>query len=431
MQFGDAYRSRLTTAHDAIDLIQDGDHILVPTAVGEPPTILAALADRATERRDVSLAQTLPLRPYGFNTPELREHVRYRPLFLGGTTRGGAHQGWIDYIPSHFSEMPELVRRGQLPCDVVVAMASPMDEHGFFAISLGTDYTMAGIALARAVILEVNPNVPYTFGECHVHVSQVTAIVESEDPLLELPHAPVGEVERAIGAYVADLIPDGATVQMGIGGIPNAVVEQLLDKQDLGVHTEMMGDGILTLIEAGVVTNVRKNVHRGKMLATFALGSAALYRFMDRNPALEMHPVDTTNDPYLAAQNHNLHSINSTIEIDLLGQCASETIGARPFSGTGGQADFVRAAVRSPGGKSFIVTPATAKGGEVSRIVPVLSAGAHVTTHKNETNYVVTEYGVAQLRGLSNRERAAALIGLAHPDHRDRLHEEAGKLGLA
>jgi acyl-CoA hydrolase len=258
----------------------------------------------------------------------------------------------------------------------------------------------------------------------------VTALVESSDDLFELPAPPISDVELAIGRHVAEMIPDGATLQIGIGGIPDAVVQQLSHKNDLGVHTEMFGDGILRLLEAGNITNQRKNVHHGKMLATFALGSRRLYEYMHRNPSLEMYPVDVTNDPVLAGQNDNLHSINGTLQVDFMGQCGSESLGYRPYSGTGGQFDFVRAANRSHGGKAFIVVPSTARNGTVSRIAPTLSPGTYVTTGKNDVNYVVTEYGVAQLRGRSARERARSLISIAHPDFRDELTEEASRMHL-
>jgi acyl-CoA hydrolase len=315
--------------------------------------------------------------------------------------------------------------------DVVFSMASPMDADGNFSLSLGTDYTLAAVAKARAVVLEVNPNVPMARGNCKVHISQVAALVESSEPVLEVGLPKIGPVQQAIGKYVADLIPDGATLQIGYGGIPDAVVMQLTGKHDLGVHTEMIGDGILTLVEAGVITNQRKNYLPGKMIATFALGSGKLYRYMHDNPAIEMHPVDFTNDPFLAGQNDNLHAINATLQIDLLGQCGSETLGAMPWSGTGGQADFVRAANRSRGGKAFIVLPSTAKDDTITRIVPTLTPGTHVTTGKNDINYVVTEYGVAQLRGKSAKQRAGELIAIAHPAFRAELTEQAKRMHLA
>jgi len=309
-------------------------------------------------------------------------------------------------------------------------MASPMDAHGYFSISLGADYTMAAMAKARAVVLEVNPHVPFAYGNCHVHLSQVAALVESSEAVLEVGLPRIGAVQEAIGKFVADLIDDGSTLQIGYGGIPDAVVMQLTHKQDLGIHTEMIGDGILTLVESGAVTNRRKNYLPGKMVATFALGSAKLYRFMDRNPALEIHPVDFTNDPGLAGRNDKLIAINATLQIDLLGQCGSESLGFLPYSGTGGQSDFVRAANRSRGGKSFIVLPSTAKDDAISRIVPVLAPGTHVSTSKNDIDHVVTEFGVAQLRGKSARQRARELIGIAHPAFRAELAAQAGRMNL-
>ncbi|MCU0283064.1 MAG: hypothetical protein MUD13_04070 [Candidatus Nanopelagicales bacterium] len=422
------YEQLRTDPADAVALVRDGDTVVLPIGAGEAPALLAALSERRHALHDVSVFQLLPLARAGYFDPETVEHVRHTTAFLSPTSRSGAAAGWIDFTPAHFSEMPELFRRGLLPCDVVFARASTMDEHGFFSLGLSADYTMAAISRARAVVLEVNPQVPFCFGECHVHVSQVAALVESTDPVVELPHPPLGEVELAIGQHVAGLIPDGATLQIGIGAIPDAVVQQLGDRNDLGVHTEMFGDGILALLEAGVITNRRKNLHTGKMLATFALGSAHLYDSMHRNPALEMHPVDVTNDPMLAGMNDRLHAINGTLAVDLLGQCGSESLGAVPYSGTGGQVDFVRAANRSRDGKAIIVLPSTAKAGAVSRIVPTLPVGTHVTTGKNDVDFVVTEFGVAQLRGRSARERARALIAIAHPDHRDQLTESAAAL---
>ena len=426
-----AYAQCRRSAADAVALVRDGDSIIVPTGVGEPPALLAALSDRRRSLHGVRVSQILALRPYAYLDPATVDHVRHVAFFYGGATRAGGQAGWIDFIPNHFSEIPGLIERGQIPADVVFTMASPMDAHGYFSISLATDYTLAAIRQARTVVLEVNPQVPFAHGNCHVHISQVAALVESEEPLLEVGLPRIGPVQEAIGGQVAELIEDGSTLQIGYGGIPDAVVMQLTKKHDLGIHTEMIGDGILTLIDSGAVTNRRKNYRPGKMVATFALGSRRLYKFLDRNPVLEMHPVDTTNDPALAGLNDKLVAINATLQIDLLGQCGSESLGALPYSGTGGQADFVRAANRSRGGKAFIVLPSTARNDTVSRIVPVLSPGTHVSTGKNEVNYVVTEYGVAQLRGQSARQRAAALIGIAHPGFRDQLAEQARRLGLA
>lgn len=430
MNVQDLYRSKRLGANDALGHLRNGDFIIVPTGVGEPPALLTALSEQRRRFRDVKVGQILAVRKFGYFDPETVEHVRHVSFFYGAASRPGGQAGWVDFIPSYFSEMPALIERGQIPADVVFALASPMDAHGYFSLSLGADYTMTAVAKARAVVLEVNPHVPYAYGNCRVHISQVAALVEDETPVLEVGLPSIGPVQEAIGKYVADMIDDGSTLQIGYGGIPDAVVMQLTAKRDLGVHTEMIGDGILTLIEAGAVTNRRKTHHAGKSIATFALGSKKLYQHMDRNPALEMHPVDVTNDPYEAARNDKLCAINATLQIDLLGQCGSESLGPLPYSGTGGQSDFVRAANRSRDGKAFIVLPSTAKGDSISRIVPTLTPGTHMSTSKNDINYVVTEFGVAQLRGKSAKQRAQELIAIAHPDFRSELREQARKLQL-
>ncbi|UOD27799.1 acetyl-CoA hydrolase/transferase family protein [Massilia violaceinigra] len=422
------YQQKLTTPFDALRLVRDGDMIVVPTGVGEPPALLTALSDQRQQFSDVKVAQILAMRKFGYFDQDSAHHVRHASLFFGGASRASGQGGWCDFIPNYFSELPGLFEQGLTPADVVFAMASPMNEHGFFSLSLAVDYTMAAIAKARAIVLEVNPNVPFAHGQCHVHVSQVTALVESSDPILEVGLPKIGAVQEAIGKYVADMIDDGSTLQIGYGGIPDAVVMQLTSKHDLGIHTEMIGDGILTLIESGAVTNRKKTFMPGKMVATFALGSHKLYKFLHHNPMIEMHPSNFTNDPYLAAQNDSLMTINATLQIDLLGQCGSESIAHLPYSGTGGQVDFVRAGNRSRGGKSFIVLPSTAKDNTISRIVPTLTPGTHATTSKNDINYVVTEYGVAQLRGKSAKQRAQALIAIAHPDFRASLRAEANRM---
>ena len=424
------YETKRTSAAEALSQLRDGDFIIVPSGAGEPPSLLNALSEQRTRFRDIKVAQILALRKYGYFDCDTTAHVRHVALFFGGASRAAGQAGWADFIPAYFSELPQLIERGQIASDVVFSMASPMDQHGYFSLSLGADYTMAAVQKARAVVLEVNPNVPFAHGQCHVHISQVTALVESDQPVIEVGLPKIGPVQEAIGKYVADMIDDGATLQIGYGGIPDAVVMQLAGKNDLGIHTEMIGDGILKLVESGAVTNRRKTFLPGKMVATFALGSKRLYDFMHHNPMLEMHPVNYTNDPYIAGQNDRLMAINASLQVDLLGQCGSESIAHLPYSGTGGQVDFVRAANRSRGGKAFIVLPSTAKDGTISRIVPTLAPGTHVTTGKNDVNYVVTEFGVAQLRGKSAKQRAEELINIAHPDFRAELRAAARKIQL-
>ena len=430
MTVQEQYAAKRMSAAEAIRHVHNGDTIVVPTAVAEPPALLTALSDHRRDFHDVKVSQILAVRKMGYLDPTTAQHVRHVAYFFSGATRPGFHEGVVDFRPSYFSEMPQLIERGLMPAEVVFTQASPMDQHGYFSLGLAADYTMAAIRKARAVILEVNENVPYAFGNNQVHISEVTALVENNEPVLEVGLPAIGPVQEAIGKYVADMIEDGSTLQIGYGGIPDAVVMQLTHKHDLGIHTEMIGDGILTLIESGAVTNRRKNYLPGKMVATFALGSKKLYNWIDRNPSFEMHPVDFTNDPYLAGLNDNLVSINATLEIDFLGQCGSESLGPIPYSGTGGQSDFVRAANRSKGGKSFIVLPSTAKNDTISRIVPTLTPGTHVSTSKNDINYVVTEFGVAQLRGKTAKERTRALISIAHPKFRDELTETAKKMHL-
>ncbi len=430
MSFQTDYNAKRMSAGDAAGLVQNSDTIVVGTAVGEPPKLLAALSDRRRELKGVRVSQILALKKYDYYDAATAHNVRHAAYFLGGGSRAGAQEGWTDFVPCNFSDVPSMIERRQTPADVLFSMASPMDDKGYFTLGLAPCYSMAAAKVARAIVLEVNPNVPTTFGNCRIHISNVTGLTESTDALTEVGLPKIGPVQEAIGKYVADLIPDGATLQIGYGGIPDAVVQQLAHKHDLGIHTEMVGDGILSLVEAGAVTCGRKNFHAGKILATFALGSKKLYQFMHQNPMLEMHPADVTNDPYSAGQNDNLHAINATLQVDLLGQCGSESLGYTPYSGTGGQSDFVRAANRSNGGKAFIVVPSTAKNDTISRIVPVLSPGTFVTTSKNDVNYVVTEFGVAQLRGKSAKQRAEALIAIAHPNFRAELRAQAVHMKL-
>ena len=428
MSIRSEFETKLVDAATAVSQVLDGDTIVVPIGGGEPPTLLEALSDRRHELLGVTVFQLLGLRSFDYFDETTTEHIRYATPFIGSASRGPVNEGWADFVPAHFSEIPGMIRSGALASDVVFAQVSPMDEHGYFALGLGTDYTMAAISRARSVVIEVNDQVPFTYGDCHVHISQVEAVVESTYPLLTLPPAHVGEVEHAIARNVAELIPDGVTLQIGIGGIPDAVVAQLMTKNDLGLHTEMLGDGPLALIEAGVITNNNKNINRGKAVATFALGSEKLYTWMDRNPGIEMRPVDEVNSPPMASRNDNLHSINSTMALDLLGQCASEGVGTRTYSGSGGQFDFIRSANISKGGRSIIAMPATAKGGSLSTIVVTHQPGTPVTALRNDINYVCTEFGTARLRGASLRDRAEQLIAIAHPDFRDELTEQAREL---
>ncbi len=420
------YQQKLCTPAQAANIVNSGDHLCFPICAGEPTLFVKALAARKTELQGVVVNQQHHLCP-DYLTPESTPHIRVNSWFTSHVSRQGVQDGWIDFIPNYFHEVPKLLRE-YWPVDVAGTVVSPMDEHGFFTCSLSVAYTMEAIKKAKKVVVQVNPFAPRTHGNCLIHISEVDCVIECADPLIELKIPPMSEVEEAIGNHIAALIEDGSTLQLGIGGIPNAVCKALMAKKDLGIHTEMITDGMVDLILSGAVNNSRKNTHRGKTIGTFALGTKRLYEFMNENPSIEMHPVDYTNDPYNIGKNDKVVSINATIEVDLLGQCCSESLGYKQWSGTGGQADFVRGANISRDGKSFITTAATAKKGTVSSIVPTLQAGAVVTTGKNDVDYVVTEFGVAKLRGQTARQRALNLINIAHPDFRDALLLEARKM---
>ena len=346
----------------------------------------------------------------------------YKRQFLGGSSREAAAQGRADFTPSFFFEIPRLFST-TLPVDVAMVMVSPPDENGMCSLGVSVDYTQEAVRRAKLVIAQVNPQMPYTGPHSLVPATALDCIVEWDAPLIELAPPKIGEVERAIGGHCASLVPDGATLQLGIGAIPDAVLLFLEGKKDLGIHSEMFSDGVVKLAEAGVINNTRKSLHPGKFEVAFLMGTRRLYDFVDHNPDVELRPVDYINNPFIIAQNDNLISINSCVQVDLMGQVASETIGPKQISGVGGQVDFVRGASASRGGVSIMAMPSTVKG-KLSKIVPLLDEGAAVTTSRNDVDYVVTEYGVAHLKGETLRQRARNLIAVAHPDFQDGLKEE-------
>ncbi|HEX5367204.1 MAG TPA: acetyl-CoA hydrolase/transferase C-terminal domain-containing protein [Acidimicrobiales bacterium] len=408
-------------ADAVLDHVTDGADIIVPLANGEPVTVVDALEEGARAQRfsDVRVHQMHVLhdRPYlhGLMPGALR-HVSY---FLSHVTRPAFYDRACELVPNNFSEVPRLLRE-TTRCSLVVAAAAPMDRHGYFSLGTNCDYVAPFIGRAP-FFLEVNERMPRTFGRNQVHVSQVVGWTEVDRPLVELHPEPTDEVDHAIATLVAERVPDGATIQAGIGSIPNALLEHLRDHRDLGIHTELLSDGLIDLVDRGVVTGTRKRLRTGKIVATFALGTSALYDFLDQNPAVEMLPVDYVNDPRIIGQEKRFVSINATTEVDLVGQCASETVAGRYWSSSGGQADFARGAMFSPRGRAFVVLPSTARGGTVSRIRAELTPGSMVTTIKNTVDQVVTEFGVAEMRGRSISERARALIAVAHPRFRDEL----------
>ena len=424
--FQQEYRQKLCSPQDAASLVRSGDHLCFPLFAGEPTLFVRALAVRKRELEGVVVNQQHHLCPDYF-TEDSIPHIRVNAWFTSHVSRAAVQKGWADFVPNNFHEVPKLLRE-YWPIDVVGTVASPMDEHGFFTCSLSVGYTMEAIKKAERVVVQVNPHAPRTHGNCHIHLSEVDHIIECNEPIVEQPAPGITPIEEAIGGYLAERIEDGSTLQLGFGGIPNAVSRALLTKKDLGIHTELLTDGMVDLMLAGAVNGSRRTIHRGKTLATFAIGTKRLYDFMHDNPMIEMHPVDYVNDPFVIGRNDNMVSINATIEVDLLGQCCSESFGHLQWSGTGGQADFVRGANISRGGKSFITTASTAKHGMVSCIVPTLTPGASVTTSKNDVDHVVTEFGVAKLRGQTARQRALNLIDIAHPDFRSELREAARKM---
>ncbi len=425
------YHERMTTAEDAVRVIQSGQRVFLTGNCSVPQTLVRALVQRARagEIEDVELVQVLTVGDAEYVSPDLEGRIRVNTLFISANVRQAVHEGRADFTPIFLSEIPALFRSGELPLDVALIHVSPPDEHGFCSFGIEVGITKPAAESARIVIAEVNDRMPRTLGDSFIHVSKIDYFVPVSYPLPELPQGQPGEVQKRIAEHIAELIPDGATLQLGIGGIPDAVLLYLEDKRDLGIHTELFSDGVVTLVEKGVITNERKTLHRGKIIAGFVLGSQKLYDFVDNNAMVEFHPTDYVNDPFVIAQNDNMVAINSAIEVDLTGQVCADSIGHRFYSGVGGQVDFIRGAARSKGGKPIIALPSTAKGGTISRIVATLKPGAGVTTTRNDVHYVVTEYGVAYLHGKTIRQRVQALINIAHPDFRADLRREARRLG--
>ena len=426
MNWLDIYRRHTTTAEEAVRDIRSGDRVWVHPGCNTPVRLIDAMVARAPELEDVEVVHILTLADAPYVNEGMAPHFRHRALFTGGNVRRAVNEGRADFVPIHLHEVPSLITTGLMPVDVALVHLSPPDEHGFCSFGVGVDATKAAVENARTVIAMVNQQMPRSLGDSFVHVSKLSHVVEVDEPVLELPMAPeVSEVARLIGENIASLIPDGATLQMGIGEIPDAVLDFLEDKKDLGVHTEMFSDGLVDLFEAGVVTNEKKTLHRGKIVASFVIGTRRAFDFVDNNPFMEFHPNEYVNDPFVVAQNANMVAINSAISIDLTGQVCADSIGTRIYSGFGGQLDFVRGAARAVGGVPIIALPSTARDGEVSRLVDTLLPGSGVVTTRADVHYVVTEYGIANLWGRGLRERARSLIDIAHPKFRDGLERAA------
>lgn len=422
------YRKKLVSADQAVSVIRSGERVYVHPGCAAPAVLTEALLKRASSLHDVEILHLLTFGKADYTLPQYDGHFRHNALFMGANVREAVGAGRADYTPIMLGEIEKLFCSGEMPLDVVLMQLSPPDEYGYMSLGVGVDCTLNAARCARHVIAEVNRRMPRVHGDSFLHVSKVEAIVETDRPLLELKPEPFTELQGRIGEHVASLIPDGATLQVGIGGIPDAVLACLGDKRDLGIHSEMCSDGVISLIEAGVINGERKSIHRGKVVVGFVLGTDKLFRFIHENPIFELHPTQYTNDPFVIAQNERMIAINSAIQVDMTGQVCSDSIGTRPYSGFGGQLDFIRGAARSKGGKPIIALPSTAKGGTISRIVPMLDHGAGVVTTRADVHYVVTEYGIAYLHGKTLRQRAEALIAIAHPKFRDELYDFAAKV---
>lgn len=430
MSWKSAYKSKLITLEEGVGHIKSGDHIVVGMAAAEPQGLMSLFHTVGDKVRDVIVSNCLNMREYKFITdPAMYGHFTNEGWFYTPTMRAVHALRTVSFVPNHL-HCAISKRNGHRRPNIYMGTCTPPDKHGYVSLSLGVTYEREALEEADLVILEVNEQMPRTFGDTSVHVSQVDCLVENDLPLFELPEVSPSDKDLLIGGYIAELVTDGSTIQLGFGGIPNAVAQGLLLKKDLGVHTEMLTDAMVDLYEAGVITNKHKALYPGKMIGTFALGRKKLYDFIDDNPGVAMLRGSYVNDPYVIGQNSRMVSINTTLEVDLGGQCCSESIGHRQFSGTGGQADTAIGAQLSPEGKSIIALYSTAKGDSISKIVPTLTPGAVVSLSRNDVDYVVTEYGAAELRGTSIRERVKQLVGVAHPKFRAWLQEEADKMQI-
>jgi acyl-CoA hydrolase len=411
-----------------LDHIPPGADIIMPNANGEPVNLVNAIEDHAHTLQGVRIHQMHALRERRYINGEFGDRLRHVSYFLAPATRKSYLAGHCDLVPNHFSEVPDLLRR-ETKCSLVIAAASPPNRHGYFSLGTNCDYT-ASLIGRTPFFLEANAQMPRTFGGNQVHISQVAGWTEADYPLVEAHTVTPNDKDRTIAAFVAERIPDRATIQAGIGGMPNALLGMLQGHKELGVHTELLSDGVIDLVESGVVTGTHKTFRRGKIVTTLALGSQRLYDFLHENSAVDFAPVDWVNDPRIIAREPNFVAINATTEVDFYGQCASETVAGRYFSSSGGQYDFSRGAMYSENGQGFIVLQAATRDGAISKIRPTLSAGSVVTTSKNTVDKIVTEYGVAEMRGKTLRERASALIAIAHPKFRDELTAQARKMAI-
>ena len=414
------YSDKLVSAEQAVRAIQSNSRVYLGGGAGVPQVLELAMVGHAAELRDVEVVSVLTFAGGNYLKEEYASSFRHRALFVGANARDAVNAGRADYVPVFLSDAPRLFKDGFLPVDVALIQVSPPDTHGFCSYGIEVGVTKPAAESSKHIIAEINPNMPRVLGDSFIHLSRIDQIVEVDYRLPEAVSNKISKEQHQIGELVADLIPDEATLQLGIGALPNAVLSKLDGKRDLGIHSELFSDGVIEMVEKGVITNAAKTLHPGKIIAGFAFGSQHFYEFMQDNAMIEFHPTDYVNDPFIIAKNDKMVAINSAIEVDLSGQVCADSIGDRIYSGIGGQVDFIRGASRSKGGKAIIALPSTAKGG-VSRIVPFLKKGAGVVTSRGDIHYVVTEYGVASLHGKSLRERAEELIAVAHPAMREEL----------
>lgn len=430
MSWFDDYKKKLCSFEEAVSVVKSNDRVYISGNAATPFRLTEALAQQKDKLNDVEITHVLLLGDDPLSKPGMEQHFRHNSLFVGPADRAAVNDGRADYTPVFLYEIPTLFYRDLLPLDVAFLHVSPPDEHGFVSLGVECLGSKAAAETAKLVVAQVNDRMPRTLGDSFLHVSRFAKLVEVSDELPELNIPPFTEVEKKIGEYIAGLVDDGSTLQLGIGGIPNAALKAMFSKRDLGIHTEMVSDGIVEAINAGVITGAKKTLHPSKVIATFYFGTKDLYDFIDNNPIFETHPTNYTNHPFIVGQNDRMIAINSAIEVDLTGQVCSDSIGTRIYSGFGGQVDFIRGAAQSKGGKPIIALPSSAKKDTISKIVPTLQLGAGVVTTRADVHYVVTEYGVAYLHGKNLKERAKALIGIAHPNFRADLEEAARKRKL-
>jgi acyl-CoA hydrolase len=423
MNWLDQYKSKVVTVEEAVKVIKSNDRIFLSGNAATPLLLTNALAQRAPELSNVEVNHVLLFGDDPLSKPGMAHHFRHNSLFVGPGDRQSIADGISDYVPVHLSQIPSLFCDEYIPLDVALIHISPPDAHGFMSFGVECAASKAAAENAKIIIAQVNECMPRTLGDVFIHVSRVNKIVECSIPILELRPTTASDVETKIADYITQIIEDGATLQLGIGGIPDAVLARIEGKQHLGIHTEMISDGVVEAIEKGIITSQKKTLHPGKVIATFVMGTKRLYDYVHNNPLFELHPCDYTNNPFIIAQNDKMVAINSCIEVDITGQVCSDSIGAKIYSGFGGQVDFIRGAANSKGGKPIIALPSTTKHGTLSRIVPQLKPGAGVVTSRADVHYVVTEYGIASLHGKNLHQRAEALIAIAHPTFRSELEK--------